>query len=123
LFQPGQPGRPAALGKTRERFPPDRTIRCRQTQSSSTQGRPRQPSWRDRIGPAWCGRRVADRRLLAARPVRGGRLHPRRRRQVGRPGTSGTPGPQNGRRATRHHATSSGRSRSSRTSRRSWRSA
>jgi len=36
---------------------------------------------------------VADRRLLAVRPVRGARLHPRRRQPGGRAGTPGMPGP------------------------------
>ena len=36
---------------------------------------------------------MADRRLLAVRPVRGGRLHPRRRQPGGRPGAPGMPGP------------------------------
>ena len=35
---------------------------------------------------------VADRRLLAVRHVRGGRLHPRRRQPGGRPGAPGMPG-------------------------------
>jgi hypothetical protein len=36
---------------------------------------------------------VADRRLLAVRPVRGGRLHPRRRQPGEHPGAPGMPGP------------------------------
>jgi hypothetical protein len=55
---------------------------------------------------------VADRRLPAVRPVRGGRLHPRRRQPGGRPGTPGMPGPSPAPWPPGAITTTSGRSRS-----------
>jgi hypothetical protein len=46
-----------------------------------------------RAGPPRRGRLVADRRLLATRDVRSGRLHPHRRRPGGRAGAPGMPEP------------------------------
>jgi len=90
----GQPGPPAAPGETARAVP----ARVRLPRSAEPQapvhspGRRSRPR-RDRTGPPGEGHLLADRRLLAVRRVRGGRLHPRRRQPGGRPtalGMSGT---------------------------------
>jgi hypothetical protein len=57
---------------------------------------------------------VADRRLLAVRPVRGGRLPPRRRQPGRRAGTPGMPGPATAPQPPSAITTISGRSESGR---------
>ena len=81
----GQPGRPVAPGGTTRAVLAQAPLARPAEHQAPVRGAGRSsPPWRDRTGPAGRGRLVADRRLLAVRPVRGGRLHPRRRQPGGR---------------------------------------
>ena len=101
---------PLRLEGLRERFLPERTFRGRQDTklqcavlaAAALQGGT-EPDLLDEVSL------VADRRLLAVRPVRGGRLHPRRRQPDRRPGAPGMPGPCPARRLRSAMTTSSGR--------------
>ena len=83
---------PLPLEGLRERFLPECTFRGREIKklqyavlaAAALQGGT-EPDLLDEVA----GR---QRRLLAVRPVRGGRLHPRRRQPGGRPGAPGMPG-------------------------------
>ena len=84
---------PLPLEGLRERFLPECTFRGRDTTklryavlAAAALHGGTEPDLLDEVGL------VAARRLLAVRPVRGGRLHRRCRQPGGRPGTPGMPG-------------------------------
>ena len=82
---------PLALEGLRERFLPECTSAAGKTPSSSTRCSAPRPCMAGPTRTCLMGSPVASRRLLAVRPVRGGRLHPRRRQPGGRAGTPGMP--------------------------------
>jgi hypothetical protein len=85
---------PLDLEGIRERFLPRMHLPRPAKQEAPVRG-PRRGSAarRDRPGPSRRGRLVADRRLLAVRPVRNRRLHPCGRQPGRRPSAPGVPGP------------------------------